>query len=277
MTQSNRVILRLIATGALLLPGWNCARPWGPEGHSIVAQIAQRQLEQGARDKLRELIGSVTLSSIASCADQVRSEEPRGVCLKVVEESKPESKEWHFIDIPIRFADLDMSRDCPDGNCVVPKIKEFARILRESRDAGERKEALMFLVHFVGDIHQPLHCADNNDRGGNETRVTFFGQSKKLHGIWDSTILDNIDDERLVNTLQRSITPQKKAEWEGKTVEQWADESHDQAVTVAYGKLPKRKPLKIADAYQDAAEPVVKEQLTKGGVRLGFLLNEALR
>jgi hypothetical protein len=85
---------------------------------------------------------------------------------------------WHYVDIPIDKPHLDMARDCPKGECVIAKIEDFKKVVTDpAATAVERREALIFLVHFVGDMHQPLHCSDNNDKGGNDIKLEFYGRN----------------------------------------------------------------------------------------------------
>src|ERR1700683_2608624 len=123
---------------------------WGPEGHSLIARIAWVQLTPAVQARVTEILGpGVTIQSIASWADEIRKK--RG-----------ETGPWHYIDIPIDKPHLDIARDWPKGNCVIAKIEASQKELHDPATIPvERKEALMFLVHFVGDMHQPLHCSDN--------------------------------------------------------------------------------------------------------------------
>jgi len=91
-----------------------------------------------------------------------------------VRRSRADTAPWHFIDIPIDKPHLDMARDCPKGDCVIGKIEQFRKALNDAAiTPAERREDLMFLIHFIGDMHQPLHCADNKDKGGNDVPVEF--------------------------------------------------------------------------------------------------------
>src|SRR6478672_10219234 len=118
---------------------------WGTEGHSLIARIAAEQLTPAARARVLALLGpDKTLRSVASWADEVRR-------------SRAESAPWHFIDIQITDSHLDMARDCPKNDCVIAKIADFQKVLRDAAATpGEQREALMFIIHFVGDMHQPL-------------------------------------------------------------------------------------------------------------------------
>jgi hypothetical protein len=222
---------------------------------------------------------------------------------------------WHFIDIP-----LDAKRDrimeaCPPASgCVTWAIRRQLEVLR-STSAGKREqaEALMFLVHFVGDLHQPLHAADNDDRGGNCVAVALFDRQPEragtdqnyrpnLHGVWDTDLVDLVarghDAAALAETLRADFAPEMK-HWKREPidVDAWAWQSHKLAAKVTYGKLPKKVPLEaprpvescadrdmgkrmyelheeIGKRYEQAATPVIRRQLALAGTRLAMLLNQ---
>lgn len=141
-----------------------------------------------------------------------------------------------------------------------------------------RLEALKFLVHFVGDVHQPLHAANDNDRGGNDIDVKFAGYRSNLHKIWDTEILASAhsrDERSYALLLLRSVNDRTSAAWRmGRPVD-WANESHAIASRVIYRHLPERK-TSLPIAYGTSALPVVNEQLLKAGIRLAAVLNDAL-
>jgi len=240
---------------------------WGPEGHRLVAGLAQEMLTPAAEIQVRDTLRpGETLVSMASWADDVRR-------------TRKETEPWHFIDIEITGTGLDMRRDCPHNDCVLAKITEFRKLWRDPAAKPEtRREALLFLDHFVGDMHQPLHCADNHDKGGNEVHVVFQGAPMNLHHLWDSGLLDLMpsEDELLV-AMTRDITPEKRAAWARGSLEDWARESFQVARSVVYGNLPKTPPgetPRLGDAYQAPANRAVEEQIEKAGVRLATILNE---
>ncbi|HUA63604.1 MAG TPA: S1/P1 nuclease [Verrucomicrobiae bacterium] len=261
-----------LAALVLPVPGF----PWGGEGHDLVARIAQAQLTAKVRAKIDAILGpGVTIVSISSWADQVRRD-------------RPESGPWHYVDIPIDQPHLDMARDCPKGDCVIAAIAKFRAQLRDrATPADKRKEALEFVVHFVGDMHQPLHCSDDKDQGGNAVRTMVAGadRTSNLHSVWDSTILGHMgkEDDLYPTMLKEALKNRKK--WSKGTVEQWAEESHQAAVDVAYGKLPVKPvagvrnetPITIDASYEDAARPLIRMQIEKAGDRLARVLNESLK
>lgn len=240
---------------------------WGPEGHRDVAEIARKNLTPEALQAVRALMGPYdTLAAGSVWADDIREEHP-------------ETGPWHYIDIPLSASSMDMNRDCPQGNCVIGKIHEFEEVLgNKSADPAARRDALKFLVHFVGDVHQPLHCEDNNDQGGNKVQVIFFGQAMNLHAVWDSGILrrERAYGLKLAGELNTRITPAEKTAWERGRVEDWAMESHALAVQVAYGRLSHEATPVLGDDYLNAALPVVELQIEKAGIRLAGILNRVL-
>jgi len=243
---------------------------WGPEGHNLVARLADAFLTAAAREQVAEILGpGVTLASVSSWPDQIRL-------------SRPETGSWHYIDIPISLPHLDLKRDCPQGDCVIVKIEDFAKVLgNPAAKLEQRREALMFIVHLVGDMHQPLHCSDNHDRGGNEVQTNFFGQSMNLHSVWDSALLARMGEEdTLFAAFSNDLTPERQKKWARGTVEEWAEQAHQAAQKIVYGKLPEvasGSPEPIGEAYERTADALIRQQIEKAGVRLAALLNATLR
>jgi hypothetical protein len=241
---------------------------WGPEGHDLVARIAEAQLTPAARAKVAELLGpNVTMASIASWADSVRRQ-------------RSDTGPWHYIDIPIDKPHMDMARDCPKGDCVIAAIAAQRKVMMDpAADPVKRREALMFVIHFVGDMHQPLHCSDNKDKGGNDVRTVFNDRNSNLHSVWDGVLLGRMGTEdQLFPAMLKEAEAHKR--WGKGTVEKWAEESHKQSQKVVYGKLtkePKGTPVPIGADYEKAADPVIRTQLEKAGDRLAHLLNDSFK
>jgi len=208
-----------------------------------------------------------SLVDLASWADDYRAKAPR-------------TAPWHYVDIPLNSHGLDLQRDCPKGACVVTKIAEFQqKWSNPARSPADRREALLFLIHLVGDLHQPLHCENNQDDGGNQVRVRFFGEETNLHSVWDTGMLKRAGDEdHLYAKLAAALTPDRLAAWPSGTIEQWANESFRLAQGTAYGLLPVVPPggtMLLGAWYQSMAEPIAEMQLEKAAVRLASLLNQA--
>ena len=266
MVRSN--LMRKFLVG--ILCGSVCAFGWGGEGHSLIARIAWEEMTPTAKARVAEILGpGVTMASIASWADSVRNE-------------RRETGTWHYVDIPIDKPHLDMERDCPKGDCVLAKIEDFRKALKDpATPAVQRREALMFLVHFVGDMHQPLHCSDNKDRGGNEVRVQFgTGRPSNLHSLWDSGLLGKMGKEDDLFAVYSRESAKRYKKLSKGTVADWAEESHKAAVKVTYGLLPKvaaGTPEPIDAKYEQKADPLIKQQIEKAGARLARVLNEVLQ
>jgi hypothetical protein len=251
---------------------------WGPKGHAIVADIASSRLTPQAKEKLQDLLGGGSLASIASWADDVRKE-------------RDESYNWHFVDIPKDAAGFDDARDCfrpqdkhknadtDHHNCVVDRIEIFkAKLADESLPREQRVEALKWLVHFVGDLQQPLHAVEEA-RGGNDIKLPVFGSPKcgdydcNLHWTWDTLLLEHagLSEEQYVSRLEALIAKENLQAKAGGTAVDWANESHEQAK-----RLLEDKPAAVDEAYFQANIGLVDEKLALGGLRLAKVLNEAL-
>lgn len=265
------------------------AMAWGPEGHAIVADIAQARLDPVAAAQvtaLLELEGYDRLDQVASWADQHRKE-------------MPGTAGWHYVDIPLAAPAYQAARDCPRDNCIVAQLEHFTRTLADrSASPQARLEALKWVVHLAGDIQQPMHAVDNDDKGGNTVQVQFFGVGTNLHSVWDGRVIEHQLDLKLgpnysidrtavasrAMQLDARITPAERAQWapagtlatlDARVVD-WANESHHLARTVAYTDLVKPSGAAWSERYQAKAWPVIRQRLQQGGVRLAELLDEAL-
>lgn len=265
------------------------AMAWGPEGHAIVADIAQHRLDPLAAAQVAELLkleGLDRLDQISSWADAHRKE-------------MPGTGGWHYVDIPLTADAYDASRDCVQGDCIVARLEQSTRTLADKSAApAARLEALKWVVHLVGDIHQPLHAVDNHDKGGNTVQVQFFGVGTNLHSVWDGRVIEHelglqlgpnysIDHaavQAAAMKLDAQITPAERAQWAPASslttldarVVAWANESHRYAQQVAYTDLAKPSGMAWSERYQAKAWPVIRERLEQGGVRLAEILDEAL-
>jgi hypothetical protein len=199
-----------------------------------------------------------------------------------IRRERRDTASWHYVDIPTTQPNYDAGRDGRDGANVIDAIERFERVLADkSKTKEERAEALKFIVHFVGDVHEPLHCAERDgDRGGNSRLVFFLDRRRavNLHTVWDSTILISRRGKTRIldcaQALNAKITKAQAAEWSKGTPTDWANESHVAAIVVAYRGVPADgDPPRLDQAYVDRAGSVVDQQLERGGVRLATKLN----
>lgn len=257
-----------IAAAALLSFALTFAEPlraWGPEGHEVITRIADARLPDHIRRNLKYLFrDEISLQSIADWADEIRVE-------------RPYTTPWHYINIPPSAEGVDWKPDCPEGNCITVKIREFAGIVRLAiKTREERQEALQFLVHLVGDLHQPLNAGFLQDHGGNDTTITFGGEEMTLHEFWDGAPIGQKGEtpEDLANRLSAAITPEQEHQWRKGSSRDWTWESHEVAVRNAYSNLPPGAPKQIDEQYAVRARRVSEEQLMKAGIRLVRILED---
>jgi hypothetical protein len=155
---------------------------------------------------------------------------------------------------------------------VVAQISRDEKILSDSRASKDAKvEALRFLIHFVGDLHQPLHAADRNDKGGNGELFRWHGKRLSLHQIWDQDVVTPLgrDSVSVAAVIDSQLTPQQKAAFARESVEDWTNESFHLAESEIYARLPDRLPENYAQKESDIA----RQQLAKAGIRLAAILN----
>ncbi len=261
--------VRLLLT-VLLLPAQGAA--WGREGHRIIADLADRYLDPAARREVQALLdveGAVSMADVASWGDEVR-------------ERQPETRPWHFVDIPVHPeagpVGYDPARDCPGDHCIVTRLAAEETVLGDPHaEPHTRLEALKWVIHLVGDLHQPLHCANDHDRGGNQVRVRLFRRETNLHAVWDTALLEQAGTADLAYAirLESLITPAEATAWREGTPSTWATESNAIARRVIYSALP-HTPGQLPEDYVQQAIPTVDGQLERAGVRLADILNRTL-
>jgi hypothetical protein len=242
------------------------SRRWGPDGHRIVAAVALGRLSPAVAAETRRLLGGRDFTEIASWADEVRPQFPA-------------TAPWHYVDIEIGDSSYVPARDCKENACIVWALNtEIAALGNPALPDSARATALKWVVHLVGDIHQPLHAGERGDKGGNSVKgLSFQGHLTNLHALWDSGLLLSWgrSDDAIVARLNGEITHRTDiARVAGGSVAQWAMESHDLARDVVYRNLPNS--LEITPAYADAARPIIEEQLVRAGVRLAAVIEHAL-
>lgn len=235
------------------------AKAFGSEGHRIVATIAEQQLSERARSEIARLLTlepGATLVSISSWADHTR---------------EPSTAGWHYVNLP-RDADChyDAARDCPDGQCVVGAIERQRKVLASTESDAERLRALKYLVHFVADVHQPLHAGYADDRGGNKYQVQAFGRGTNLHALWDTGLIEQSPGALSALLAESSAAGPVTADVSKPA--QWAEESC--RIVAADGFYPSGH--KIGADYLQRMVPTLKERLAVAGRRLATLLNKTL-
>jgi hypothetical protein len=294
------------------------ARAWGCKGHQTVALIAEKHLTPETRQwvekllsenpidpKLNRYCGGAMRDAMADSsawADDVRGERKNGP--------------WHYIDIPRGSKRGPIEPFCGAAGCVTKALSEQLAILKDKNaEAAKRAEALRYVIHFVGDLHQPLHTITNADEGGNCVPLKYFRRnahehnhsfSPNLHSIWDTAIperdAEGADSAEYADTLDTLFAADIEG-WQkaGIHVEDWVWEGYDFAESVVYGDLtPKiaiepnvavhscsdddnigerllRQNIVAGEAYQAKAAPVAERRIAEGGIRLAMILNDVAK
>ena len=228
---------------------------WGREGHQVVAELAAAQLDGKARveiDRLLALEPGATLESISTWADEDRS---------------AATGAWHYVNFPPDTCTYDAQRDCPDGNCVVGAIAKQLEILASKAPDESRLQALKYIVHFVADVHQPLHAGHLDDRGGNTYQIQAFGKDSNLHSFWDSGLISQLGKD--AGALTRRLLARRSAPKGADLNVVHAAEESCQIVGTA-GFYPEQE---VGPDYVMRYTPVMEQRLTLAGARLAGLLN----
>ena len=258
-------LLVILAISAAIALRPSSALAWGRIGHRAAARIAEDHLSAHAKAALRLLLGpGVGLADIANWADEQR--ETAGTAT------------WHYVNVPTRESRYDR-RYCPVQGCVVSKIEDFRHILEDPAAGKAQKQlALRFLVHFIADLHQPLHVGDDSDKGGNLLQVRFFDEASNLHSVWDSRIIiRHTENENVwVWELTFVANPRSVEEWSKGSPEEWATESlllSKSVRRVPGSSVPIKPGARIGSEYYKASLPTIQRQLAKAGVRTAWVLN----
>lgn len=250
-----------------LLPA--VAHAWGPKGHRLVAGLASGELTAQARAEVARLLrgeAEPTLAGVANWADDLREHDPN---------LGKRSARWHYVNLAEDDCRYRAPVDCPDGDCLIEAIVRQRDLLADRRQpAAVRAQALKFLVHFVGDAHQPLHAGYARDRGGNTVQIQLDGKGTNLHWLWDGEVIASagMNERRYLRHLQRMPLPaQTHIDIDDPAA--WTEASC--RIVLRDGFYPPKP--KIEPAYFSRWRPTADEQLRIAGHRLAALLNDAFK
>lgn len=276
-----RAVFSLFLLSALWLAIAGPAHAWGARGHRLVGALAEENLSAQARRELATLLAEEpdpSLAGIASWADELRSKD-RGLGRR--------SAPWHYVNLGEHGCTYDEARDCAKGGCVVEAIRAQTRILADAAQPVEaRRQALKFVVHFVADVHQPLHAAFARDKGGNTVQISLPGKKKgkrrgsNLHSYWDSGMIEaaGLDDAQWLQRLRVQPTarpdPSPAPTWAPLPPQAgaWAEKSC--RIALSNGFYPER--ARLEGGYAERWQPVVEAQLRLAAAQLRVILEAAL-
>ena len=236
------------------------AHGWGPQGHRVIGYVAELNLTSETKKIIVEEFNINNLADVANWADKIR-------------EKRKQEKPWHYTNVKEGEWVYETARDCLSGNCVTEKIKEFSAILEDIENPFvKRKDALKYLVHFVGDVHQPLHLGNRKDRGGGKIRLSYMGRNVNLHHLWDGGLIDWKKESLLeyAKHLNARMVDSEKFEWLSFNINRWANESRSLALKHAY-PLESRK---LSKKYILKSREILDQRMVQAGVRLAGLLNK---
>ena len=247
----------------LLAP--SAALSWYDKGHRIVGWIAHANLTAEARKEMEKILsGSITLPDAAIWPDH------EGRSIKDLDP-------LHYVRIPEKASGYDQARDCPEGNCMVEALKWFTAVVADKKaPTMTRRFALYYVAHLVGDMHQPLHAGRVADRGGIDIRVSYKGAVTNLHFFWDTNLveMETGSEEEVARRLSANLTVKEQRKWQAGDSTQWTNESLVLVRSHGYDTGPS---VELSDEYVDKARPVVRMRLAQAGIRLAWLLNNALK
>src|SRR3954471_21261889 len=266
-----RLFLVAVAALAMSTPAF----AWGKTGHRVVAALADTQLSGLARAHVKEILGNAeSLDEAANWPDWMRSD-PAAFWQKT-------STPWHYVTLNGIIYD-----HAPSEGDALEALSRFRAVLQDPKASlADKQLALRFVVHLVGDLHQPLHVGKCCDRGGNEVKVGWFGKASNLHSVWDSQM---VDDEQLSFTelaakLERHTSSQDVIDWWDITPRDWISESAQIRETLypppvpkaARGKKKGKGPAvpELSYSYLYKFTPVMERRLQQAGVRLAAYLND---
>lgn len=236
---------------------------WGKTGHRVVSKLAQQYLTTKAQKEIDILLDGASLVSISTYGDEIKSN-PKYKALRP----------WHYINLPLDESYANAKKN-PKGDVVMAIKKCIAKVKDQNEPKNERAFYLKLLVHFIGDLHQPMHVGRKEDRGGNSIRLQWFGKTSNLHRLWDSHLIDShgMNATQLLGDLEE-LSPKLIKEIQNQSLEQWVNESQALA-KIIYENTPSNS--KLGEEYQSRYLPLLKIQLQRGGLRLAAQLNEIFK
>lgn len=249
-----------LTTLALAISLTSPAHAWGPIGHRVTGAIAEENLSGIARANVQLLLGTEDLAEAATWPDDQKSN-PAEFWSKT-------ASPWHYVTV--KEGDAYNASDAPPEGDAITALTRFTMTLRDPEASlDDKRLALRFIVHIIGDLHQPLHAGGGNDRGGNDLKVTWFGRSSNLHSVWDSAMIEqrSLSYSELAHWLSRSITPEKIIDWSVRDPAVWMRESIALRKTI----YPTDPALSWDYAYQHRAE--LDGRLQRAGIRIAAYLN----
>lgn len=253
-------LLLLLLSLTLITETNDLTNKWGQIGHYVTGEIADFHLTDTARERVNEILGNTSIPLATVWMDDIRSDGAYN-----------HTTTWHWATIADGKTYEETQQD--DGGDIIRALETLIAELNErGLDENEESDKLKMVMHMIGDIHQPLHVGNGDDRGGNDVRVQWMGSNSNLHRVWDSDIINSLEMSytELARELNNSATTEQIAEWQQASVRDWAYES------VSYRDRIYDLPgnMRIGYEYRYHNREIVFKRLLQAGIRMAGVLNE---
>ena len=255
-------MLRILFSGLVMIASLSfSASAYGPTGHRVIAELASRHLTPAAEAAVKELLGNEFMAEAATWPDEMRSN-PDAYWRK-------ESQPYHYVNLPDGVTYEDSVKN-PAGDALTALAAFSDQVKDKSLPLKDRQLALRFIIHIVGDLHQPLHAGRAEDWGGNRIEVVWFEEMSNLHKVWDEDLIDYklLSSSEWVRFLEPKITDEQITEWQKAQPIDWLRE-----LIALRGDIYDVGNAIFSYDYVYKYTPVIKSQLSKGGIRLAGYLN----
>ena len=256
-----RILMLAAAATAALLP--LPALAWGKTGHRVIGAIAERHLDTAAAAEVKNILGVETMAEASTWPDSMRSDSS--------EFWQHTASPWHYVTVPAGKTYAQAGAP-PEGDAVTA-LERFSATVGDPKAAlADKQLALRFIIHIVGDLHQPLHAGNGTDKGGNDLKVTFAGRATNLHSVWDSALVDDeqLSYSEMASWLGARITPENVKAWSVTDPRVWINES-----TALRDKIyPARGETSLSYRCIFDHTAQMELRLEQGGVRLAAYLNQ---
>jgi hypothetical protein len=231
---------------------------WGPQGHRVVALIAQKHLTAHSREVLNSYLAGSSVEEASTWADEHRTAEDAG---------------WHFINLPLGLSYEKFTQQVKEskGTIYTALLQMLATLQNPSASAAEKTKALRFLIHLVGDAHQPMHVSRAEDKGGNTIQVRFDTAGTNLHALWDTRMIahEGLTEAQCVAQYD-AATPQEAEKWQKEDIIQWLWESYQLSTELYKQTKPGQT---VSEGYYKKYIPVIHKRVNQAGIRLAGMLN----
>ena len=235
---------------------------FGQTGHRVIGAIAEEHLTRKTKRIVNKLLIDQDLAEASTFPDEMRSNSS--------EFWQKTASPWHYVNV---HEGKKYETAPPEGDAVSALDKFSSQLMSKESSFEEKQLALKFIIHIIGDLHQPFHSGTDIDRGGNSIKLKFFGEDSNLHKVWDEDLIDNqkLSYTEWTNRLLKKLDRNKVKQWKQTDPRTWIAESHK----LRLGLYPKKE--MIFWDYQYKAMPIIKQQLKKGGIRLAAYLNQLFK